>query len=192
MLISPAPISKNKPLKQVVRATPAFSLVEVMVVVLILAIAAGAVTLRLSGPLKMATMDEIVVNIGSFDGQTRSYCREQDRPTLVEINLDAGTLTRFGQTSGERVGSQLAMPSAWRIAVLKVRGTRAPTGKSDILYSRLGYAPSYAIMLESTDGRSQWLLSCGMTGQLVKVNDENKVNEILAQIDASDDGLHAY
>ena len=157
-----------------------FSLIEITMVLLIAALAAGAVTLRLQGPMHSARMQDVAERIATFDRLSRTYAREHDRPVLLVMDLNESRLTRTGEDDSGPLGSPLELPGGCAIRRLMVGRQDIAMGRLSIRISRRGLTPTYGLLLEGPAGRRQWLLLVGLTGQLVTVNDEDEARDILA------------
>jgi len=159
-------------------AARAFSLMELTVVLLILAIAAAAVALNVRPPLNAAVMKDAVGQVIQFDRLSRAYARQHDCALEAAWDGSSGKLVRFDDQH-RQVGGKLELGERLAIGRLMVAGQKEPLEARTVPYSRQGLAPTYAMMLEG-GGKSQWLVIVGLTGQCLEVNDESSVLEILS------------
>ena len=166
----------------------AFSLVEVALVVLILAILAGAMTLGVRGPLGRVGMRGLVDEIKTFDHLTRTYAREHDRPLRLVADLAGGRLRRTSEDGRDAFGEALKMPAGHRIAEVRLAGRRVTSGTVALSVSARGLSPTYALRVKGPGGREQWLLVAGLTGQVTEREDEREIEQILEALRA---GHHA-
>ena len=166
--------------------TKAFSLIELSVVMLILAIAAAAVSLRVRGPLQQAQMKDLLGQIVQFDYLTRTYARQHDQPVIVSVNLDAGLISRTSADGSRTVGGQLELPSRCRIGQVVLAGEAMDRGSAVIRCSRRGLTRSYAMRIEETNGPIQWVVISGLTGDALEPKDETQVKDNLAAIGGPD------
>jgi len=169
-----------------------FSLIEITLVMLIMAIVAAAVTLRAQGPMQSAKMDEVAAMIGDFDRLTRVYARRHDRPVLLVVDLSTGRLSRTARdgaySSGEDIGEPLELPQGYTIDALMVRRQDIRAGSASIAFGRRGLSATYAILLVGPGGRSQdptqkrWLCVTGLGGQVLEMaeSDEEQLRDLLA------------
>ena len=155
-----------------------FTLIELTVVLLILAIVAGAVTLRMQAPLYNARMRDVVDGISQFDHLTRTAAKEQDRPLRLVIDLDENFLTRADGRGKELDIPPFRIPKGFRIKTLLVRHREISGGKAMVRCSRKGLLPSYALAITSGK-RTQWILFTGLTGHRILLTDEGQIREIL-------------
>jgi len=155
-----------------------FTLIELAVVIMIVAITAAAVTLRLEGPLRRAGMRDVVEAVASFDRLSRAYAREHDRSVRVVVDTVRGQLVRTDASSGGVVGAPVKLPPEYRIAKVWVRGRAAADTQTTIPCSRLGLMPTYALLLHGPGRRRQALLFAGLSGELLRLDDETELEAI--------------
>ena len=173
-------LKKNRDLCVIVRRG-GFSLIEMTVVLLILAISAAAVTLRIQGPLHNAQMSDVVERVAEFDLLTRTFARENDQPVWVCVNLDKNQLqrSRKEQDTYKECGSAMTLPDGFSISRLMLRDNDYEHGSVMIRFSRLGLGPSYVLRLIGPSDREQWILVTGVGGQLVQITNEEEARNIL-------------
>ena len=161
-----------------------FTLVEVTVTLLILAVIAGTVTLRLQGPTGRARLKDAVGRIGMFDSLTRRLALEHDRPLRLVVDLSRSELRRT--SDDEPAGTPLELGGDCTIERLLIRDKDISGGSASITCSRRGLTPSYAILVGGPTGK-QWLLFCGLTGEILETDDEEEIREVLAATGARND-----
>ena len=93
------------------------------------------------------------------------------------------TATQFD--TGSLIGHD--MPDGFTIQRVLVRGQDIQEGAVAISCSRLGLTPTYAVLLHGKGGLSQWLVTCGLSGQQIKVDSEAQAREILLQTGVRND-----
>ncbi len=167
------------------RGPRAFSLVEIMAVLMVMAVVAGAVTLRLEGPLKRASMRELVDSVAGFDRLTRVWARQQGRPVTIVIDMAGGELSRVALDNRDgttAVGSALVLPERFRVTEVRTALGRNQGGRMEIPCSRRGLSASYALCLQDDRGTRQWILFAGLTGQMIQVDDERQVQTIFESL----------
>ena len=155
----------------------AFSLVEVTVVILIMAIVAAAVTIRIQTPMRHARIEDAAGTIGQFDRMTRLAAREQDRPLRMVLGLPARELKRTDEHGGP-AGMPIALPTGVTVEQLLVRGQAASGTQVAISCSSRGLTPTYA-MLVSSGGQRRWIVVAGLTGEVVEVESDQEVRRII-------------
>ena len=155
-----------------------FTLIELALVVLIAAIAAAAVTLRLEGPLRGAQMRDVTEAIVAFDRLTRTHAREHDRPVHLTVDLVRGRLRRTDADGRRELGAPMTLPPDYRIARLWIRGRTVAETRATIPCGRLGLTPTYALALDGPGRRRQTLVFAGLSGELFRVDDERELEAI--------------
>jgi len=158
----------------------AFSLIEITAVILVLAIVAGSVVLRMAGTVRRARMGDVVGRIEQFDRLARLHAREHDRPLRLVVDMSAGTIKRTDPRGSDEPCGPLVLPDDCRIARLWVKGQAVESGSVSITCSRLGLTPSYALLLEGPAGQRKWLLAAGLSGRFVDPNSDDETRNILA------------
>jgi len=155
-----------------------FSLVEIMVALVILALAAGVVALRLDGPLARMNVRDALSAMAEFDANTRTWARHQDKPAQIVIDLDAGMLRRQ-DADGVEIGKSLVLPPACRMEKLALPQAEHTAGNIILPCSRQGRTHSYAIKIRRGE-RSSWLLLPGLGGEAMMVENDEEITAILS------------
>jgi prepilin-type N-terminal cleavage/methylation domain-containing protein len=162
----------------------AFSLVELIVVLLVLAIVAGVVAVSARGPLRKVGIERTVDEVVAFDQLTRQFARQQDRALKLLVDLSAGEFKRTDEEGRDVLGEPLRLAPGYRVARLRLAGQDIASGQVAISCSALGLTPTYAVLLEGPGGRRQWVLVAGLSGQIVGTSDDEQVQDILALLEA--------
>ena len=165
-----------------IRRRIAFSLVELSVVLLILAIAAGAIVLRVSGPMHRAQMNDAVDQVRSFDTLTRQIARQQGRPIQTVFHVGSGRISRTDSTGREGVGSVIELPGDFVISRLAIDGRTLGSGQAAVGFSSQGFSGSYAVRISGPSGQERWLLLAGLSGQPTELGNETEVDAYFAAL----------
>jgi prepilin-type N-terminal cleavage/methylation domain-containing protein len=163
-----------------------FSIPELVVALLILAVLTSAVMLRVHSPLENARAEELVGRLGDFDRTTRTFARRGDRPLRLVVDVSGGRLSRMNTGTDEpaEIGQALRLPSGCRIDAAYLGAERIGRGEMAIVVTRCGLTPTYALKLTWRDGRDVWLLVAGLSGQMMSFEDYDsfeKTYETLTQ-----------
>jgi prepilin-type N-terminal cleavage/methylation domain-containing protein len=157
----------------------AFSLIELSVVLVIVAIAAAAVTLNARGRMRHVTLADAVGAFVAYERTTRVAARQQDRPMVLSIDVSGGEVRRVSTDDGRPESVPMTLPGRVSVARVLIRDRRIDYGAAAIRINTHGLSCTYAVLLG--DGtRSQWLVVPGLTGRIVEVGDEDEVLDILA------------
>jgi len=158
------------------RVRPGFTLVELLAVLAILAVltAAAAVSLRL--PIQTTRMRLAVEQVSLVDRQMRDHARRFRRPAELTFDLERGMLVSSSATDGA-VSERKQRLAGARVDRFASATGRERYGKVTVRFSVAGHAPTYAIRLR-TGGATEWLLFVGLTGQTVRIDDEQEITEM--------------
>jgi prepilin-type N-terminal cleavage/methylation domain-containing protein len=174
-----------------------FTLLEVMLVVLIGAILAGAAILSLSHSAAKVSVDDTLRRIVYLDNLVRHTARQSGNVQQIILDLTAQTITEpnLQAASDSSWLQSLHMTQGIRIERAWVIGTdqsdSQESGQSEgqlsIPCSADGYMPTYALELTGRDGQMRCLVMAGLSGQASEVVDEKQVQSIFAAVGAAVD-----
>ena len=169
----------NRAEKSRVRFWPrrsAFTLIEIMLAVLLMALLASAAALSFSQPLQAARAQDAIESVRATDEGCRQVARRFGRPLSLSFDLDAGTLSRI---EGDRATHRLSLPHGCRIQELRTAARRVSAGQMAVRFSPLGIARTYAVRLAGT-GTNQWMLVSGISGEVSLIKHEAQLDAIFA------------
>lgn len=146
-------------------------------VLMVLAIIAGAAMLNLSGPVSQAKLGDILDEVAAFDGLMRSYAIAYHKRCLLQIDLENNVLTR--KVSGDE-SLDLSRSFSDRYKIIAVYTAKGRFDKSivSLACNELGLSHSYAVGFEDSDGHAMWLFVAGLTGQIRVYEKEGNVQAI--------------
>jgi len=153
----------------------AFTLVETMLAVLVMALLASAVALSFSRPLQLARAREAVSQIQSADAQARQAARQSGQTVRLVLDPSANTIARY---EGEQRRAQTTLPGPCQLEEVIVGRHASWAERAEVSFSSSGLSRSYAVHLKGT-GVDQWLLFAGLSGQMTWVQDERTLRSIL-------------
>jgi prepilin-type N-terminal cleavage/methylation domain-containing protein len=147
-----------------------FTLIELVGVLAIMALLAGAASLELGGSRHKADLADAVGQLQSADLSARTLARSRDQPVTLSISIADGSIHR---STGDTATTLGRLPADIRIARIRQAGTAIDFGTVSITIHPQGTSVSYAVELVCTNGDRQWIFFSGMSGQMLKVDDEN-------------------
>ena len=156
----------------------AFTLVEVMVAVLILALVSTAAALSFSHPLDVARLDDACRDVQQFDAATRELARSTGKPVRMTFDLSGDLVRRQGGRAAD-AEARFALPTAIQLTEVRVEGEAFATGAVQVDASPLGWTRSYAVRFTARSGE-RWLLISGVSGQATRLNDVRELDAIEA------------
>ena len=155
-----------------------FTLVEVMVAILLMALLASAAALSFSGSLRTARSREALELLRSFDSAARDVARRSNRETRIVFDFSNDTLSRREGADLDNLVSLVHLPSGYRIEALRTAGQSFEDGQAVVDCSGLGISRSYAAHLIGP-GLDRWVLVAGMTGEMTQEADEFAAQTVL-------------
>ena len=160
----------------------AFTLIEVLVVMVIMSIIAGAAVVSFNKPIRAARIRDAREQVRYLDDSARQYVRRFGRPVQLVFDLTRGTLTRReGDNSTDngarRVTYRSTLPPGYRIETIRTTDRRSSGGEVTIACSPLGLTPSYALHLTGP-GLNEWLLVAGLAGEITTLTDDRTLDAI--------------
>jgi type II secretory pathway pseudopilin PulG len=164
----------------------AFTLIEAMACLLIVALAMTIATVNLRAGRRDAGLEAAVVELQQQDRLMRDRSQRQLSPGELAFDLADGSATR--SELSEKTTRRTRLESLG--ATVKVKAVRSASGEVyDNVFTircRGGRTPSYAVLLAAGE-KQQWLVVCGLTGAIEKVDDERKVSDIFAKLASDSD-----
>jgi type II secretory pathway pseudopilin PulG len=162
----------------------AFTIIELMVVVVLMALLATAAVLAFGRPLAAARWDDAVMQLRTCDASARTVAQRFARDVRIVIDLDERTLRR---REGRDVVWRVPLPPRFRVEQVRLSdGTQTSSGVVEIPISTLGISQTYAVRLIGPEpGQDRWLNFAGMTGQVTLADDESTVESIFGRTSAS-------
>jgi prepilin-type N-terminal cleavage/methylation domain-containing protein len=157
----------------------AFTLIETLAVIALLAIITAAVAVSLSGARRSADLDGVAERFVAYDRGTRDIARRFGGQPSLRFELNQGTARRVDEVDASaNRATPLALGGA-RVAKLIVRGESVGYGEASVPFSDGGRSPSYAVLLTNKSGQ-RWVAFAGLTGQAFVLGDERQVQDILS------------
>jgi prepilin-type N-terminal cleavage/methylation domain-containing protein len=153
------------------RRLRAFTLIETMLAVLIMALLASAAALSFAAPLRAARSREALDQIFAADRAARQLSRDAARPVRLSFDPSNGVVARF---SGGQMQSRIVLPASFQIGAVLVGRRAFRSSIADIEFSTSGFSPTYAVHLAGP-GINCWIVFAGLTGQTSVMSDEESV-----------------
>lgn len=158
-----------------------FTLYELVAVMVVVAIIAGTVAISVRGHVSNAQLEAFLERLETFDARGRAEARRLNQS--IRLAFDS-TDRRISQMIGDDVYAatrrSYAVPRGVEIARIKTTRQESEGGVLQIAVSPLGQTDTYALRLEASSGRSVWLVVLGASGQCLRIEKENEVEEIFS------------
>lgn len=194
--------------------TTAFTLIELMAVIVILAVMASAVGLTMAHTVKHRNFESTVEQIIWLDHATRRLCRNNNMTTTLIFDVGKQQLSRrkpvntYKQTNtigtadttndwyntndnvsryfdnfGEpKENILLRFTTNTVLDEIVVATERSTWEAMEINVSASGYSQTYALRLIGPDDKLRWLVITGLTGDVIKVNDDSDIDTIFEML----------
>lgn len=172
----------------------AFTLLEMMAVVTLLGLLAGATAWSLAADARKSSRAKCVADIAHADRMARLAAQQGGQACRLQMDLTRQRICRLiGPAENAQPAHAMAAPKGCRIdRVVTASGAAgdeldAPT----IAFSSGGRSDSYAVHVVFEEplagesaadglGQSVWIVFAGLTGQATLVNDEDELNKLFA------------
>jgi prepilin-type N-terminal cleavage/methylation domain-containing protein len=177
------------------RPRRAFTLIEILVVVAVMALLVGSVALSFTGPLHRARTVEAIEQVKYLDASSRQFAKRFGRGVELVFDLSEGTMERRGGGGGGSGGGgaggdreatfTATVASPLQLAAVYTAGRKLEYGQAKIPVSPLGLCETYAVKLTGPDAQQKWVLVTGLGGEVITFNDDAQVEAILSHASPS-------
>jgi len=170
----------------------AFTLIEVIAVVVLIGLLAGATAWLLAEDARSGTRAEVASRISHADRSARLAGMRMGRPCVLRFDLGRNRLRRvFRDSEGrEQSSHSVTLPDGYRIdRIVTVRpvssrgSVTSDSGVVEIPYSTGGRSVSYAVRL-SSQGGAWWMVVSGLTGHVTANQNEQDVYKLFSALSA--------
>lgn len=163
------------------------TLVELLVVLTILALVAGAALLRDGQSVARARLEWAASQWTAADEALRRLAAQSQSAGALRLELPSGLVTRSlacrpDADRAENLGSTA------RVRRLLSASREITRGPATIRFQPNGASESYAVQLATSDTNQTWLLFAGRTGQVTRFKEGSDVQKLLDALRA--DGNH--
>lgn len=156
----------------------AFTLIELVAVITLLAVLAATTLVTVQDPLQQAQLKRAVSGIASVDRRVRAAAGGHQGGEL-RIDLDRGQIYPvWASRRGPRLHYQL--PRSVQIDRARTRRQRADSGRLRLAVTASGLTDMYAVRLSTSRGHQAWLLVLGTTGQTLILENDSDVERYFA------------
>lgn len=177
----------------------AFTLVEVMAVVVLLGLAAAATAWSMAGEARQRASADAIDRIAHADGMARSAARRLGTPFVLRVDLERQQIVRASRPEGSATHAQHIGPALRidRVMIAQTSGVETAEarvierGSVEIAYSTAGACATWAARLvnDETD-KARWLVCAGLTGQMSVIDHDEQIEQILAMLTGSRPDAH--
>ncbi len=146
----------------------AFTLIELIVVLVLVAMIAAMVTVRWSGFQNGPALEAAVNNVEFIDAHMRRYASAHGRTCGLEIDLKNHRLAKqyhdddHDNPRSEKIGSNV------RVKQVDCQTERSRGATFQLTYYPDGTTPTYGLQLAGPGKKEAYLLFAGMSGQMTR------------------------
>lgn len=159
----------------------AFTLIEILVVLLLLAVLAGISVVSLGGTVRSAQIQDLTRQIIQCDHLLRQQARQVGRPLQLTFDLEAGRIARVDSAiSAQAAPFVLPTPAKLERVVIAADNADESLAMPTLRCSAQGRTASYAVLVTVSPDDHLWLLMAGLSGEARTFTDASHVQDILA------------
>lgn len=160
------------------RRTSAFTLIELLAVLVIVGLITAVASIRLSGTAQAARLEWAIQRLAAEDTLMRTHAAASGRAAHLRVQLGTGRLIRdFGDRREK--ASPVDLGQNLQVSRFLSAARDIETGDASIDYSPSGTCQTFAVELKGPGNRSILMLFAGITGQVTRIEDGRDVSRIL-------------
>ena len=157
-----------------------FTLIELMLAVVLLALLTGAAALSFARPIHNARARQAIDTVERCDEMTREQARRFGKAATLGFDLHHQTIRRDSVPN-------VSLPSGFTIHEIRSAGHSIEAGEFSLDVSALGLSRSYALHLVGPE-LDRWMLVAGLSGEVTWTTNETQVEQFLGS--ATRDNAH--
>ena len=162
----------------------AFTLIEMIVVIVLIGLLSAAVVMSFARPVRQVRARDAVEMVRALDESMRAQARRSGQTAQIVIDLSARTLAR--RDGAGNVAFEAALPNGIEIDRFRNGDEDLSSAEAVVSCSPLGLTRTYAVHLAGP-GLDQWLMFAGLSGDATLIQDEATLDSIfLAQSRGND------
>lgn len=151
-----------------------FTLIEMMLAVMLMALLAGAVAMGFSQPLKSSRTVDAIEVVRSFDNMARQSAVASGSNARLVFDVAQNSLMLRDGAELTQLRSRISLPQGCRIDAVRIDEHLVSSSEAILDISPHGWSKTYAVHL-LCPGSDRWLVFAGMTGQMTQVQNESEI-----------------
>ncbi len=158
-----------------------FTLVEVMIVMLIMAIMSGIAVMSVQGHINNARWTRSFEQIEEIDRTARISARRDASPYQITFNRSKRSveLHAIGLNASAKSVRAFKLPAPFKFDSFRKNTATSSSESFAVEIAGNGQSPSYAIAIAAASGSPQWLVTLGFSGQQIRMEDAKDVAAML-------------
>lgn len=168
-MTSPAPN-----LRKTAEARAAFTLIELVAVIVVASLVSAVVMIRWSSVHHPAMVESTLQKLEFVDQHLRRFARSRGRACGIEFDQERNRIRKVYGGEEEKHAAWESIGGAIRLEEIRVGGER-PRGRTAVIpVSRVGTSPTYGLHLTGPGQREAWLVFAGISGELIPCDTERQ------------------
>ena len=163
-------------------AKVAFTLIELMVVLVIISLMAATVVISSTGIWRQASIESGIARLESLDQHMRSYARARGKPCQLQFDVYKQQVSKLYDPDKRPDQPAASLGRGLKLEEIFVGSVSASRRKVSIGFDRAGMSPTYALEFKTTNNQQFWLLFAGVGGQLTRFSSEKELDAALQLI----------
>jgi prepilin-type N-terminal cleavage/methylation domain-containing protein len=159
-------------------ASRGFTIIELMAVLLLMALLAGAVVYTFGPELRSARLADSVSQLAELDAMARRQAATSGRGISIVIKPDAGRA--FARDSSGRLSQSVRLHPRVRVDRILTSSGRDTRGDVEVPVTAQGRSGSYALHLSAPRQTPRWLVIGGLGGDITESSDDEQVLRIFS------------
>lgn len=159
----------------------AFTLLELLLVLGIICLMAGAATLQLRQPYRRVRFESVAESLVEVDRQVRSRSRAANAAGLMQIDLERRKLSIQFPAGVVASLPDYRLPSGFMLTRLRTSAGEYRGGRATVMIRPDGVSITYALLLETAE-QSRWIIFLGGTGQVLLAESANEVQKLFSSL----------
>ena len=157
----------------------AFTLIELLAVIVLLGIISTAAALTFRSSIQSASSTDAINQLKYLDSTARQRAQRFNQPVELIFDLTNATISRREGSKRNDESFTASLPRGFSIDQINIAGNSIFNGEARVQCSPTALTPSYAVHLIGPNF-DQWLLFAGLSGQMTLIKDEATIQDILA------------
>jgi prepilin-type N-terminal cleavage/methylation domain-containing protein len=151
----------------------AFTLIEMMVVLVILSLVATLVTINYREPVNRVRLESAFETVERLDQRVRRWCKTNNTPARIRVDLDRSVFTAEDMNGRALPIPEASIPNGMRLKELRIMGENRFGRDTLIYYTSRGTTSTWAFSVAYSGNRERYRLIIGATGQSVSFDNED-------------------
>jgi prepilin-type N-terminal cleavage/methylation domain-containing protein len=158
-----------------------FTLIEVMIVMLIMAIIAGLAVISVQGHIDQARWTRSFEQIEELDRTARISARRDASPYQITFDRSKRSveLRAIGVNASAKSVGAFKLPAQFKFDSFRKNKQTSSSESFVVEIAGNGQSPSYAVAIAAPSGPPQWLVTLGFSGQQIRMEEAKDVASML-------------